>query len=50
MNPRKSQKSQLHPTEAERYSAKLLAKAEIIVASANKIWGECSFLPVDSGS
>ncbi|BCR84313.1 DEAD/DEAH box helicase [Aspergillus chevalieri] len=38
VNPRKSQKSQLHPTEAERYSAKLLAKAEIIVASANKIW------------
>lgn len=39
MNPRKTQKSQLHPTEAERYSAKLLAKAEVIVASANKIWG-----------
>lgn len=39
MNPRKTQKSQLHPTEAERYSAKLLSKAEVIVASANKIWG-----------
>jgi DNA polymerase theta len=38
-NPRKAQKSQLHPTEAERYRKKLLAKAEIIVASANKIWG-----------
>ncbi|KAF9886821.1 hypothetical protein FE257_011068 [Aspergillus nanangensis] len=39
VNQRKSQKSQLHPTEAERYNKKLLAKAEIIVASANKIWG-----------
>ncbi|PLB45101.1 putative DNA-directed DNA polymerase theta [Aspergillus steynii IBT 23096] len=38
VNPRKAQKSQLHPTEAERYSQKLLAKAEIIIASANKIW------------
>ncbi|KAF4254785.1 hypothetical protein KXV22_005526 [Aspergillus fumigatus] len=38
-NPRKTQKSQLHPTEAERYRKKLLAKAEMIVASANKIWG-----------
>ncbi|GFF29920.1 DNA polymerase theta [Aspergillus udagawae] len=37
-NPRKAQKSHLHPTEAERYRKKLLAKAEIIVASANKIW------------
>lgn len=42
MNPRKTQKSQLHPTEAERYSAKLLSKAEVIVASANKIWGTFS--------
>lgn len=39
VNPRKAQKSQLYPTEAERYAAKLLAKAETIVASANKIWG-----------
>ncbi|PWY87012.1 DNA-directed DNA polymerase theta [Aspergillus heteromorphus CBS 117.55] len=39
VNPRKAQKSQLHPTEAERYAKKLLAKAEVIVASANKIWG-----------
>lgn len=38
-NPRKTQKSQLHPTEAEPYRKKLLAKAEMIVASANKIWG-----------
>ncbi|RAL00518.1 DEAD/DEAH box helicase [Aspergillus ibericus CBS 121593] len=38
VNPRKAQKSQLHPTEAERYAQKLLAKAEVIVASANKIW------------
>ncbi|GES60324.1 DNA-directed DNA polymerase theta [Aspergillus terreus] len=37
-NPRKAQKSQLDPADAERYSKKLLAKAEIIVASANKIW------------
>ncbi|PYH89900.1 DNA-directed DNA polymerase theta [Aspergillus ellipticus CBS 707.79] len=37
-NPRKAQKSQLHPTEAERYAKKLLAKAEVIVASANKLW------------
>jgi DNA polymerase theta len=41
-NPRKAQKSHLHPTEAERYRKKLLAKAEIIVASANKIWGTYS--------
>ncbi|KAJ5245905.1 Helicase C-terminal [Penicillium chermesinum] len=38
INPGKAQKSQLYPTEAERYAAKLLAKAEIIVDSANKIW------------
>ncbi|KAK1145921.1 hypothetical protein N8T08_003868 [Aspergillus melleus] len=38
VNPRKTHKSQLHPSEAERYSKKLLAKAEIIIASANKIW------------
>ncbi|KAG2416949.1 hypothetical protein HFD88_008166 [Aspergillus terreus] len=37
-NPRKAQKNQLDPADAERYSKKLLAKAEIIVASANKIW------------
>ncbi|KAF7588638.1 hypothetical protein BBP40_005449 [Aspergillus hancockii] len=37
-NPRKVQRSQTHHSEAERYSKKLLAKAEIIVASANKIW------------
>ncbi|KAL4925183.1 DEAD/DEAH box helicase [Aspergillus undulatus] len=38
VNPRKAQRNQLHPTEAERYAKKLLAKAEVIVASANKIW------------
>ncbi|KAJ5630057.1 Helicase C-terminal [Penicillium herquei] len=38
VNPRKTQKNQLYPTEAERYAAKLLTKAETIVASANKIW------------
>ncbi|GJP94739.1 hypothetical protein CBS115989_938 [Aspergillus niger] len=38
VNPRKTQKNQLHPAEAERYAKKLLAKAEVIVASANKIW------------
>lgn len=38
-NPRKAQKHQQYPKEAERYAAKLLAKAEIIVASANKLWG-----------
>ncbi|KAJ5170145.1 Helicase C-terminal [Penicillium coprophilum] len=37
-NPRKAQKSQLYPTETERYSAKLLNKAETIVAHAIKIW------------
>ncbi|PYH50052.1 DEAD/DEAH box helicase [Aspergillus saccharolyticus JOP 1030-1] len=37
-NPRKTQKGQLHPAEAERYAKKLVAKAEIIIASANKIW------------
>ncbi|KAJ5601093.1 Helicase C-terminal [Penicillium lagena] len=39
VNPRKTRESQLYPTEAERYSAKLLAKAETIVGSATKIWG-----------
>lgn len=39
VNARKTQKNQLYPTEAERYAAKLLAKAEVIVSSANKIWG-----------
>lgn len=39
VNPRKTQKNQLYPTEAERYAAKLLVKAETIVASASKIWG-----------
>jgi hypothetical protein len=39
VNPRKTQKNQLYATEAERYAAKLLVKAETIVASANKIWG-----------
>ena len=39
MNPRKAQKSNLEPAEAERYAGKLLKKAEVIVASANKIWG-----------
>ncbi|KAL2863887.1 DEAD/DEAH box helicase [Aspergillus lucknowensis] len=38
VNPRKTQRNQLHPTEAERYAKKLLAKAEAIVASASKIW------------
>ncbi|CEJ54022.1 hypothetical protein PMG11_00348 [Penicillium brasilianum] len=38
VNPRKTQRNQLYPTEAERYAAKLLVKAETIVASANKIW------------
>ncbi|RAK71612.1 DEAD/DEAH box helicase [Aspergillus fijiensis CBS 313.89] len=38
VNPRKAQKSQLHPAEAERYAKKLLAKAEIIIGSANKVW------------
>ncbi|KAJ6000442.1 Helicase C-terminal [Penicillium waksmanii] len=38
VNPRKTQKNQLYPTEAERYAAKLLTKAETIVASANKLW------------
>lgn len=39
VNPHKTQRNQLYPTEAERYAAKLLMKAEAIVASANKIWG-----------
>ncbi|PYI15226.1 DNA-directed DNA polymerase theta [Aspergillus violaceofuscus CBS 115571] len=38
VNPRKAQKSQLHPAEAERYAKKLLANAEIIIGSANKVW------------
>ncbi|KAL6232994.1 hypothetical protein BDW75DRAFT_8696 [Aspergillus navahoensis] len=38
INPREAQRNHLHPTEAERYAEKLLAKAEVIVASANKIW------------
>ncbi|OGM45508.1 DNA-directed DNA polymerase theta [Aspergillus bombycis] len=38
VNPRKAQRSQAHPSEAQRYAKKLLAKAEVIVASANKIW------------
>ncbi|KAJ5187796.1 hypothetical protein N7449_010790 [Penicillium cf. viridicatum] len=37
-NPRKAQKSQLYPTEAERYTAKLMVKAETIIAHAIKIW------------
>ncbi|KAJ5618052.1 hypothetical protein N7537_003166 [Penicillium hordei] len=37
-NPRKAQKSQLYPTEAERYTAKVMAKAETIIAHAIKIW------------
>ncbi|KAJ5503623.1 Helicase C-terminal [Penicillium fimorum] len=37
-NPRKAHKSQLYPTEAERYAAKLLLKAETIIAHAIKIW------------
>ncbi|KAL2798213.1 hypothetical protein BJX66DRAFT_54208 [Aspergillus keveii] len=36
VNPRK--RNQLPPSEIERYTKKLLAKAEVIVASANKIW------------
>lgn len=38
VNPRKTQKN-LHPTELERYSTKLLGKAETIVSSAGRIWG-----------
>ncbi|KAI9931604.1 hypothetical protein MW887_010181 [Aspergillus wentii] len=38
VNPRKAQRTQLYPSEAERYSTKLLTKSEVIVASANKIW------------
>ncbi|KAJ9483118.1 hypothetical protein VN97_g10295 [Penicillium thymicola] len=37
-NPHKAQKSQLYPTEAERYNAKLMAKAETIISHAIKIW------------
>ncbi|KAJ5121824.1 Helicase C-terminal [Penicillium atrosanguineum] len=38
VNPRKAQKSQLYPGEAEKFAAKLLTKAETIITSANKIW------------
>ncbi|KAJ5788707.1 Helicase C-terminal [Penicillium paradoxum] len=38
VNPRKLQKSQLYPTESERYAAKLLVKAETIIAHAIKLW------------
>lgn len=41
VNPRKTQKN-LHPTELERYSTKLLGKAEMIVSSAGRIWGVLS--------
>lgn len=41
VNARKTQKN-LHPTELERYSAKLLGKAEMIVSSAGRIWGVLS--------
>ncbi|KOS41551.1 hypothetical protein ACN38_g7581 [Penicillium nordicum] len=37
-NSHKAQKSQLYPTEAERYNAKLMAKAETIISHAIKIW------------
>ncbi|KAJ5401056.1 hypothetical protein N7465_011545 [Penicillium sp. CMV-2018d] len=37
-NPRKAQKSQLYSTEAERYTAKLMVKAETIISHAIKIW------------
>lgn len=37
--PRKAQGYQNDEKEAERYAAKLLAKAEVIVGSANKIYG-----------
>ncbi|KAL2802272.1 hypothetical protein BJX63DRAFT_415500 [Aspergillus granulosus] len=45
VNPRR--RNQLHPTEAERYANKLLAKAEVIVASANKIWEREMHLNLD---
>ncbi|KAJ5636801.1 Helicase C-terminal [Penicillium longicatenatum] len=48
VNARKTQKNQLYPTEAERYAAKLLAKAEIIVASANKIWERETLVEVEA--
>ncbi|KAL3481207.1 hypothetical protein BJX99DRAFT_243835 [Aspergillus californicus] len=38
VNSRKTQRNQLHPNEAERYAKKLLAKAEVIVVSAGKLW------------
>lgn len=37
-NPRRSQKY-AHPAESERYSAKLLARAEAIISSAGRIYG-----------
>jgi hypothetical protein len=37
--PRKAQGYRDNEREAERYAAKLRAKAEIIVGSANKIYG-----------
>ncbi|GAD92522.1 DNA-directed DNA polymerase theta, putative [Paecilomyces variotii No. 5] len=46
-NPRKAQKHQQYPKEAERYAAKLLAKAEIIVASANKLWERQTQVDID---
>ena len=39
VNPHKARQSQLRPKESERYTSKLLKKAEAIVSSANKIWG-----------
>ncbi|KAL5000795.1 hypothetical protein BDV10DRAFT_182982 [Aspergillus recurvatus] len=47
VNPRKAQRNQLHPVEAEHYAKKLLAKAEVIVASANKIWEREMHLELD---
>ncbi|KAL4808674.1 hypothetical protein BDV18DRAFT_132888 [Aspergillus unguis] len=47
VNPRKAQRNQLHPTEAERYAKKLLVKAEVIVASANKLWERETQLEID---
>ncbi|KAJ5473203.1 HelicaseC-terminal [Penicillium sp. IBT 31633x] len=38
VNPRKTQKNQLYPTESERYAAKLRVKAETIIAHAIKLW------------
>ncbi|KAL5338985.1 hypothetical protein BJX70DRAFT_408439 [Aspergillus crustosus] len=47
VNPRKTQRNQLLPSEAERYSKKLFIKAEVIVASANKIWEREMQLDID---